>query len=631
MMAGAARPGSLWSSLDEGEALMPPAAQQKQMTVVTAAAPPKPNRTRAFHRKTKGGCITCKKRRIKCDERHPSCQKCEKASVKCLGYKPLGRTGRLAPLRPRDATPSTTTVSPPSPVGMGTKAKARKAWGADILPEPRSSTMSSAASSSSASSTAILTTVSNALPPFSLRESEVPYFDVFRFHIASQFVGFSDSRLWERAVMQEVVADEGIRQSVLAVSAMYRAFFLHPGQLKEINGVPMAAVRFDGRSLFDVHHRAAVAHHMKAMALYRRRLQTTSVPPTMRNVLVATMLFIAFEHMQGNFGGVDRLVSSGLCALQESIVMVKRKGYRSSSITLSLSCSPEAGAGASLFDTRSGSEDLEQVELLHQRMAVLSPLTSFFHPATDAPPTHINPSGAFPKPDDSFDTLFSLWKFQICQTMAFFGEAHYYTAYPDTEGLLPTVEKNRREFISRQTVWLAFLKTHLHANQDPVTRVALKLMHLHSKVSIIVLTGILDPTESAYGALTADFRMVLDGFIVQNYIALEMGVPVAATLPVICFIACKCRDRQVRMRAVDALDEVPKDGFGADLIVQSVRALVDLEEKQRDASSGLIPVQARYSWTDGTWNFHKCQLRSRFTKLAAVDDRTSAKVRTFDF
>ncbi len=34
-----------------------------------------------------GGCLTCKTRRIKCDEQRPTCQKCAKSRRTCLGYK----------------------------------------------------------------------------------------------------------------------------------------------------------------------------------------------------------------------------------------------------------------------------------------------------------------------------------------------------------------------------------------------------------------------------------------------------------------------------------------------------------------------------------------------------------------
>ncbi|KAF2813466.1 uncharacterized protein BDZ99DRAFT_474115 [Mytilinidion resinicola] len=40
-------------------------------------------------RRTKTGCLTCRKRRIKCDEAHPTCRNCQKSKRDCLGYDPI--------------------------------------------------------------------------------------------------------------------------------------------------------------------------------------------------------------------------------------------------------------------------------------------------------------------------------------------------------------------------------------------------------------------------------------------------------------------------------------------------------------------------------------------------------------
>ncbi|KAK3339027.1 hypothetical protein B0H65DRAFT_432601 [Neurospora tetraspora] len=40
-------------------------------------------------RRTKTGCLTCRKRRIKCDEAHPACNNCKKSKRDCLGYDPI--------------------------------------------------------------------------------------------------------------------------------------------------------------------------------------------------------------------------------------------------------------------------------------------------------------------------------------------------------------------------------------------------------------------------------------------------------------------------------------------------------------------------------------------------------------
>lgn len=39
-------------------------------------------------RRTRTGCLTCRARRVKCDERKPACHRCTIANVECAGYAP---------------------------------------------------------------------------------------------------------------------------------------------------------------------------------------------------------------------------------------------------------------------------------------------------------------------------------------------------------------------------------------------------------------------------------------------------------------------------------------------------------------------------------------------------------------
>ncbi|CAH2350252.1 hypothetical protein CLIB1423_01S05908 [[Candida] railenensis] len=45
------------------------------------------NKRRIIKRRTRSGCLTCRKRRIKCDERKPHCFNCERSKKVCLGYE----------------------------------------------------------------------------------------------------------------------------------------------------------------------------------------------------------------------------------------------------------------------------------------------------------------------------------------------------------------------------------------------------------------------------------------------------------------------------------------------------------------------------------------------------------------
>lgn len=55
------------------------------------------------------GCRTCRVRRLKCDERHPVCQRCEKAQIKCDWFPP----GQSQSLRGRQTPTPDQTSGPP--------------------------------------------------------------------------------------------------------------------------------------------------------------------------------------------------------------------------------------------------------------------------------------------------------------------------------------------------------------------------------------------------------------------------------------------------------------------------------------------------------------------------------------
>lgn len=50
-------------------------------------------------KRTRTGCLTCRKRHIKCDERKPGCSNCERSKKRCLGYEDLTK-----PKRKRDTS-----------------------------------------------------------------------------------------------------------------------------------------------------------------------------------------------------------------------------------------------------------------------------------------------------------------------------------------------------------------------------------------------------------------------------------------------------------------------------------------------------------------------------------------------
>ncbi|KAJ6259044.1 hypothetical protein Dda_5940 [Drechslerella dactyloides] len=69
-------------------------------------------------RRTKTGCLTCRKRRIKCDEAHPTCKNCAKSKRECLGYDPIFKQAAQGPPPIQPAPVSTPPSLAPANYGV---------------------------------------------------------------------------------------------------------------------------------------------------------------------------------------------------------------------------------------------------------------------------------------------------------------------------------------------------------------------------------------------------------------------------------------------------------------------------------------------------------------------------------
>ncbi|CAE7093145.1 unnamed protein product [Rhizoctonia solani] len=86
--------------------------------------------------RSKTGCLTCKTRRKKCDEQRPTCERCARAKMECLGYSYLDNPEELAQARAKIAASRIARVSeqPNSPLGIVTGPSQFAAWRGHPVP-----------------------------------------------------------------------------------------------------------------------------------------------------------------------------------------------------------------------------------------------------------------------------------------------------------------------------------------------------------------------------------------------------------------------------------------------------------------------------------------------------------------
>lgn len=230
---------------------------------------PKKTRKRACTSKVRTGCITCKERRVKCDEVKPTCRRCARAGQTCKGYMPLLSEPR-----------------PPKPEPVIRR----------LLPRQAPS-----------QSSGLAITVGRALPSIRLEGCDVLYFDFFRSEAVKELSGYNSSSFWSRTVLCETLTNPCIRHAILALGAA-----AYPLVARNQRLPPSPTT--DATS--DTHGRAAICHHTKALALFREMMANGIENFPSRTAFIATPLLVAFTMLQSNNQAAEALLS-GLRAMQE--------------------------------------------------------------------------------------------------------------------------------------------------------------------------------------------------------------------------------------------------------------------------------------------------------------------------
>ena len=163
-------------------------ASTPPIELVVFQGPAKKKRKRKWAPKVRTGCITCRARRVKCDETRPGCRRCEAWGKKCEGY----------------GTVNAITLQSPSP-----------------------------SSSSSPSSSALSLTPQPDIPvgPPGLRPSRHAkfMFELMRRRTADQVAGTFDHSFWNMDVLRAAHVYPAIWHATLALAAMNHAVMSAPG------------------------------------------------------------------------------------------------------------------------------------------------------------------------------------------------------------------------------------------------------------------------------------------------------------------------------------------------------------------------------------------------------------------
>ncbi|KAG4439885.1 hypothetical protein IFR05_004609, partial [Cadophora sp. M221] len=256
---------------------------------------------RVRHAKVKTGCITCRKRRVKCDETRPSCLRCLKYGTQCSGY-PAGR--RRAPSSAYGS--------------FATQARA-------LVPKDESK---------------IITTQILIQPDTPLFETDLEhrYFKLFVDRIAGEICPYFDSEDWSRMILQACTAESSIRHVAGAIGALAKWYEIqHAGQSiagqQKLDpdqatspGSPSGSIgltrRGAGDSVQEQLFQESLMHQQQACVLYDKALKKmqgdiATGNQSKRTTLIICIIITCLEAISGRHEIAARQVYTGLKLIQE--------------------------------------------------------------------------------------------------------------------------------------------------------------------------------------------------------------------------------------------------------------------------------------------------------------------------
>ena len=186
------------------------------MTSMGTPAPGK--RQRRWAPKKRTGCLSCKQRRVRCDEAHPTCQRCLKDRFTCEWDTQVTKTQQRARSDERVADTGTNGISTPSSSLPNEELEPEEVVPNTTSPEDDFQL------THKASAPSLLPTYRTPASPYG-READYAYLSFFLRNVGPLLSTTKAWRnLWERTVPQCAWTSDAIRHAMIAVAASYESF-----------------------------------------------------------------------------------------------------------------------------------------------------------------------------------------------------------------------------------------------------------------------------------------------------------------------------------------------------------------------------------------------------------------------
>jgi hypothetical protein len=307
------------------------------------------------------------------------------------------------------------------------------------------------------------------------------YFQRFCQTTSHELSGVFSNIFWAQIVPQTALHEASVRHAVTTIAAL----------TKTLEAAPASSYRIDTQTVQDEHHKFAIEQYTKAVSSLREALATKQ--SGLRTALIAAILFVCIETLQGDQRSASRQIHQGL-ALLDQVQGGRYKKYAD-----------------------------QRIEEGILQMWTAQNVQSYYLCFTQAPlhppmlPQHLQEtySHVFRSSMPRFFTAISDAKRALDLLMNATAQFHHYCALKPFEKVRRYAEHHARlsqwESAFQPLLKKARAEAETHDGLSPIseTRVPTLLLSVYHRVALIILAGAITPTETMYDSLTREFSCIV--------------------------------------------------------------------------------------------------------------------------
>ncbi|KIV79641.1 hypothetical protein PV11_07190 [Exophiala sideris] len=511
-----------------------------------STSPASARRKRASKPKVRTGCKTCKIRRIKCDEIKPSCKRCTSTGRKCDGYD-----------FPNEATKSTSTsltVSPPQ----------RSNVTIQHIFQPGSISK-----------------------PFQGDAQQRRIFHRFQYCTVPAFAGGSESGFWTQLVLKVGQEEPVVRNAIIALGTLHEDYQDRCG-------------KYSPQLTDDVSFRHALKLYGDALRDLNQRLNKPS-NGNAKLAIISSILFACFEVLRRNNMAAVIHYQQGMRALIRQMNLPENN----ESALTTYSANQQHGSQATFREVPN--DELDELLRVFARYDIQA--CTFSKDTAERLVTHVSPIPRVLPTDltlaqvrNHLDNLL-VAVYQLVKS-----DLRMYR-YWQAELVPLEWRTQREEGLQTFDTWTAALEDFFATHASRLTPSDIKSLlglRLQMQTAVMMLRVCIDAgPECTFDAYKDEFEdMVFK--VEQMTSALSMmeaqpleveSTPFTMELGVIhplFFVACKCRDWDLRRRAIAQLKRVGKEGvWEGPIMAVLAQRIMELEEEGLSQGQ-LVPETQRF-------------------------------------